>query len=181
MGNRGCLHDEAGALTGRRWTTKSWVTCALEFKGRRRALMAPGQYTELFFLDEPTALAAGHRPCGECRRQAYASFRSAFIHGQAKSGIAVSSTVDMDRIMHRERTGGSRALASLASLPTGAMVEFEGAPWLVAGDELHRWSPEGYGERRLRPNEVVQVLTPPATTAAFAAGYSPTLHASLQS
>ena len=89
MGNRGCLHDQHRALSGRRWTTRAWVTCLLSFKGRRRQLMRPGHYTELFFLDEATALSAGHRPCAECRREAFRRFVDGWATGAGRAGERV--------------------------------------------------------------------------------------------
>jgi hypothetical protein len=96
MGNRGCLHDDNRALSRRRWTTRAWVTCLLSFKGRRRQLMRPGHYTELFFLDEATALAAGHRPCAECRREAFRRFVDGWARGAGCAGERVRAA-DMDR------------------------------------------------------------------------------------
>jgi hypothetical protein len=134
MGNRGILHDAAGALR-RRWATRAWICCLLEFRGRRDPVMAPGHYTRLFFLDEPTALAAGHRPCAYCRREAYRSFRAAWAAGSAHLGLGTEPrAAEIDRVLHAERLGpdGSKRLhpAELADLPDGAFVleDIEGGP-----------------------------------------------------
>jgi hypothetical protein len=102
MGNRGCLHDAHRTLSGRRWTTRAWLSCLLSFGGRRRELMRPGTYTELFFLDEATALAAGHRPCAECRREAFRRFVAGWASGAGRAGERVRAA-DMDRAIHAER------------------------------------------------------------------------------
>ena len=186
LGNRGVLHDAQGRLGRRRWTTWAWVTCLLEFKGRRRPLMAPGRYTELFFLDEATALAAGHRPCGECRRPDYRRFKALWL---AAAGLAADAPIAaLDRLLHAERTrrgaAGETHRAPLAHLPDGCLVALVGADsqedaWLVLGRHLLRWTPNGYAERRTRPHAgSVAVLTPPTTVRVLAAGYRPALHAS---
>ncbi len=174
MGNRGCLVDARGELV-RRWQLERWITCVLEFKGRRRGpLMQPGQYTELFFLDEATACAAGHRPCHECRRAAATAFHQAWRErhpGDAR-------LPDLDARLHRERTHGAHAARACAELPLGAMVSLDGRPWLVVGGELRAWTHGGYDERRAFPSNHVTVLTPPSTVAAMRAGWRPLLHPS---
>lgn len=186
MGNRGVLHDAHGRLTGRGWTTQAWVTCRLSFKGRRRRVMAPGRYTELFFLDEPTALAAGHRPCGECRREDYRRYKAFWAE---LTGLPPATPIGpLDRRLHEERrrrgVAGETHQAPLANLPDGAMVVLpgEGDPWLVWGESLLRWSPAGYTECRARAGgwraEPVAVLTPPCTVGVLAAGYRPEPHPS---
>jgi hypothetical protein len=183
MGNRGRLHDPAGRLTGRRWTTRAWICCRLSFKGRRRPVSPPGRYTALFFLDEATALAAGHRPCGECRREDLATFKSAWLSGNG-SRPAVAA---IDATLHRERTArwpwrGERPRAvDPSALPDGAMIALdETEPWLVWGDRLWRWTPFGY--HHLRPRRDVlsaPLITPPSIVRALAGGYRPVPHPSL--
>ncbi len=139
-GNRGCLHDEHGRIR-RRYNGKRWIACRLEFRGwHREPLMQPGKFTELFFLDEATAFAAGHRPCALCRREDYVRFQGLW-RGPADAD-------SMDARLHEERVDGSRAHrlheAELAELPDGAFVLREGEPWVVRGDELLRWTPAGY-------------------------------------
>src|SRR5262249_52346143 len=149
----GCLHDADGRIR-RRFQGKRWIACRLEFKGRRRTqLLQPGRYTELFFLDEATAFAAGHRPCAECRREDYVRFLALF--GEERAGA-------VDDRLHTERLSPYRH-RRLGALPAGAFVLCDGAPWLVLDDVLARWTPAGYAERRTRPrNEEATVVTPPS-------------------
>jgi hypothetical protein len=165
MGNRGRLHDARRNLV-RRWAGKCWITCALSFKDYHRPeLMRPDSYTELFFLDEATAYAAGHRPCAECRRADYARFKAAFVQRHP----SVRTAADMDQILHRERIG-PRQGACPSDLPDGAMVALDGQAWLKRGAQLRLWTPGGYAGARSLPTEPVEVLTPPTTLAILAAG-----------
>lgn len=180
MGNRGCLHDEAKRLTSRRWARLAWVTCTLSRKSIRRELMAPGRYTELFFLDEPTALAAGHRPCAECRREDYQRFLFAFT---AALGVNKLSATDMDRRLHQDRTqeGDQKTFfCATEALPTGAMIQVEGDCFLWWAGRGHRWQPTGYSSAVAIGPGQVRVLTPLATFKALQYGYRPTPHASLR-
>lgn len=178
MGNRGGrMHDEAKRLGTRRWATRAWIICVLEFRGRHREVMAPRRYTELFFLDEAVAIAAGHRPCAECRRQAFNRWRDAF---RAGNGLAEPPRAgDMDRRLHIERLvpkTREKAVwtANVGELPDGAFVELDGVAHLVFGDALLPWSFEGYGVRRPRPRAgQVTVLTPQSSVATLGAGYRP--------
>ncbi|HET6276774.1 MAG TPA: hypothetical protein VFE16_12660 [Candidatus Cybelea sp.] len=178
MGNRGVLHDDARRIV-RAWQTRRWITCVLEFRGRRRAVMTPHRYTELFFLDEAAALSAGHRPCAECRREDYRRFQSFWraSHGGAATADA------MDARLHADRLAGKNKRtyrAALASIPDGAYVAFDGAAWLVWEEELHRWSDSGYVERRARPARCeVDVLTPQSAMPLLAAGYELDVHPSV--
>ena len=175
MGNRGCLHDAAGRLGPARWRHPHWIICLTAFKGRRRPLMAPGRYTELFFLDEAVALAAGHRPCAECRRAAYLAFRAAFA-GQPLPAP------EIDRILHATRIGRDGRqmthVAPLDTLPAGSFIRLPGdaAPFLVTDTALHPWSMAGYGAPRPRGTGPVTVLTPAPSVAALRHGYRPVLH-----
>jgi hypothetical protein len=179
MGNRGILHDEAGRLGAARWRHRNWVTCALDFRGRRRTLMAPGHYTELFFCDEAVALAAGHRPCAECRPADYRRFTESWV-----GAIGPARATDMDRVLHAVRVRRDRSQVRvptrLADLPDGAFVtrpERPDAAWLVWRGALHLWSHEGYVARESRPpDEAVEALTPAPTLAVLAAGYVPLVH-----
>ena len=176
-GNRGQLLDANGSLA-RYSRGRLWLICALEFKGRRRTQWQPGRLTELYFLDEATGLAAGHRPCGECRHHRYQEFKRAWA--AAHPADPVSPAV-MDARLHADRLSGPGIRRSyeapLAGLPDGAMVERAGRPWLVLGSCLLGWSHAGYQEERPRPRGVtVTVLTPRATVAVLAAGYQPVLH-----
>jgi hypothetical protein len=183
MGNRGILHDGERRLGRARWRHPHWVTCRLAFRDRRREVMRPGAYTELFFLDEATALAAGHRPCAECRRGDFLAFRDAWQRGR-NDGVRAG---EIDRALHRARieSRSRRQIVHrdrLATLPDGVMVTLDELPmraWLVLGERLLSWWPQGYGPALPRPGvDEVTVLTPRASVAALAAGYRPILHAS---
>ena len=190
MGNRGILHDEPGRLGKARWRHPHWVTCLLEFKGRWRPVMQPHAYTELFFLDEATAFAAGHRPCGECRRPDYLRFLDAWAKATG-SDRAKLRAVAIDEIMQESRQvkrpgRGSRDQrtwrADLAGLPDGSFVRLanDDHAWVASGSRLLRWSHDGYDQVKKRPSGEVEVLTPKATVAVFRAGYRPMLHPSAQ-
>ena len=157
-GNRGCLHDEHGRIR-RRFAGKRWIACRLEFRGWHRApLMQPGRFTELFFLDEATALAAGHRPCALCRRADYERLTEiwAGIHPEQKGADAI------DAQLHEERLG-PRRIAQLEDLPDGTFVLDDGEPFLVLGSHLLRWQPAGYAAARPRPTRAqMEVMTPPS-------------------
>jgi hypothetical protein len=170
MGNRGGrLHRDDQTLSGSRWKTRHWLICVCEFKGRRRDVWGR-YYTELFFLDEPTALAAGHRPCFECRRQAAKAFIAAFPGAPGKVDA-------MDEKLHGERVENRRKRlwrARLGDLPEGAMVALGGRAFAVRGDWLLPWSFAGYGAPApLASDAVADVLTPPSTVAALKSGYRP--------
>lgn len=179
-GNRGIIHDpETRTLTRRRWTTKAWIICACDYKGIRRPVMARRSWTELFFLDEATALAAGHRPCHLCRRDEGRAFRHAWSEG---NGVPPPSAAEMDAILHGQRLegGGKRLHAlsvSLDRLPDGAMVAAGPSAYLVKGGVAFLWGADGY-RRAGEPQGLDGVLTPPASLAALAAGYRPVLHPS---
>lgn len=178
MGNRGILHDDQQRLGTARWRLKGWVCCALSFKGRHRKMMQPGRYTELFFLDEAVALAAGHRPCAECSRADYTRFRDAWAAAQGSQPTAP----DMDRALHPARVTRSRAQvrhqAEARGLPDGVFVLWQDRPHLVSGDHALPFAPDGYGSATARPDGLVTVLTPAPTVAVLAAGYRPRLHPS---
>jgi hypothetical protein len=194
MGNRGILHDAGGRLR-RRWAGRLWICCLLEFRGRREPVMAPGHYTRLFFRDEPTALAAGHRPCAYCRRDAYTRFRTAWAAGNARLGLGPKPlAAEIDRVLHDERVGpdGSKRLyrVDLGDLPDGAFVTSEAAgqpssdsidvratatlpAQLLWKGALWEWSPAAYGSRAPAQPGPVYLLTPPSIVAALANGYTP--------
>jgi hypothetical protein len=162
--NRGCLHDAGGQIR-RRYNGRRWIACRLEFRGwQRPALLMPGRFTELFFLDEATALAAGHRPCALCRRADYEHLKAWW----SKLHPGASGADEMDAQLHRERIDdrtGERRLheAALDQLPDGAFVMRDGKPWLVLGAELLEWSPAGYTTRARRPrSETAALITPPS-------------------
>ena len=186
MGNRGILHDETGRIR-RAWKEKRWLICVLDFRGRRRTVMTPNRYTELFFLDEATALAAGHRPCAECRRERFLAFRNAWSAGnRALLGTDPIRVAEIDNRLHAERVGPGRLkrtfAANIDELPDGVFItrgDTRGDAHLIQGRELLAWSPGGYGPRTPRPRgEVVAVLTPESTVHAIREGYLAEVHAS---
>jgi hypothetical protein len=176
MGNRGQLHDNGKDIL-RPYKLKAWLICLLEFRGRQRQVMSPNLYTELFFLDEATAFAAGHRPCFECRRMDYDRFKSLWLKGNPKYGFNLKTSVkEIDAIIHEERIDkqGKKITheANISSLPTGTFVLFRDLPYLIANKQLYPWSPFGYGEGITRPTHgQITVLTPVSIVNTFCAGY----------
>ncbi len=176
MGNRGGrIHDPGTrTLLKRRYASRRWIACVLDFKNRRRPVMGAG-YTELFFLDEATALAAGHRPCFECRRAEAKAFGEAWMRADRRD--RQPSADEMDARLHAERCAifaGDRARVTVRNLPQGAMVADANGAYLVAAEGLKRWSPSGYGEAQGADGNH-DLLTPPSIVAALAAGYRPRL------
>jgi hypothetical protein len=178
-GNRGIIHDPRTKTLTRRWASQAWLTCVCEFKGRRREVMGGRSWTELFFLDEATALAAGHRPCFFCRRDDAVRFRGAWQEGNRAARVFAR---DIDAVLHRERLDGRakrvHALPMpLEELPDGAMVQEGMESYLIAQGRALKWSPAGY---RKAPNAIsdAMLLTPPSTLRALRAGYRPVLHRS---
>jgi len=169
-GNRGCLHDAHGQIR-RRYDGKRWIACRLRFRGwHRHPLMQPGRFTELFFLDDATALAAGHRPCALCRREDYN--RLAALWSELHPGDNGADAIDAR--LHAERIRDGRRAVSPGDLPDGSFVLLGGEPWLVLGRELRRWTPAGYADRRPRPLDArLELITPPSLVAALRAGWSP--------
>jgi hypothetical protein len=174
FGNRGCLHDAAGRIGDRAAPTRRWIICRLTFKGRRRTLLQPGRYTELFFLDEATALAAGHRPCFECRREDALAFAAAWADGH---GLAARPGADaLDAALAEQRRPEARETraspAACRDLPEGAIVAMGEAAYLLRAGRFWRWSPGGYAPAG-RVAGPVSVLTPAGTRRALGAGYRP--------
>ena len=209
MGNRGgVLHDGGKRLTARRWASKQWIACALAYKDRHETIMAPGRYTQLFFLDEATALAAGHRPCALCRRGDFLRFMEGWqrLHGL----VRMPKVDEIDAVLHAERVGQGRSkvtfAARLGDLPAGVIVELGSDPILnpvaasvrmgsdpnstLTGRTAHLfldgallpWFPAGYGVPAKAGAELaVRVLTPASIVAVIAGGYAPMLHPSARS
>jgi hypothetical protein len=180
MGNRGGrFHTDAKTLTARRWASRQWICCVLDFKGRQRDVWGRF-YTELFFLDEPTALAAGHRPCFECRYKDAKAFAEKWRQACRLRTRPYAGT--MDDTLHRERLRGRAKRLhrrNIDALPDGAFVALDGAVFAVRGKALLHWTPQGYGARKKRPQgAAVDVLTPPAILAVLSAGYRPHWHPS---
>jgi hypothetical protein len=179
-GNRGIIHDPATkTLLKKRWSSPAWITCVCEFRGWRRKVMGGRSWTELFFLDEATAFAAGHRPCFFCRRDDANRFRAAWEKG---NGVTDVRAREMDNVLHRERLDrGKKRLHSLpmpvAQLPDGAMVQVDGDCFLIVQGRALRWSMAGYGTADTAIENAL-LLTPPSTLQAMSAGYRPALHPS---
>ena len=179
-GNRGIIHDPSSkTLLNRRWSNPAWITCVCEFRGRRRDVMATRSWTELFFLDEGTSFAAGHRPYFYCRRDDANRFRAAWEEG---NGVTQARATEIDAVLHRERLDHRKKRlhpvdGPIAALPNGAMVQAGGESYLIAQGRALRWSFAGYSAS---VGELVdaQLLTPPSTLNAFRAGYRPVLHVS---
>jgi hypothetical protein len=175
MGNRGILHDDAGRVV-RNHASQLWIICRLSFKGWRAAQWQPHHYTVLFFHDEAVALAAGHRPCALCRRDAYDAYRTAIAdHDRAEplSAKEIDARLHAERVVPRTRT---RRLHEMpwSDVPTGAFVVVDDEPYLVSDGDLVHWRTSGYAEpRRRRHPGRVAVLTPPTSVAALRAGYAP--------
>jgi hypothetical protein len=184
MGNRGCLHDSGQNLGAARWRSKLWIICLTEFKGRKRQVMAPRRYTELFFLDEAVALAAGHRPCAECRRADYRRFTAHWAEG---NGLALPKAGEMDRLLHAARVDPkTRAQktyrANVDGLPDGVFVRWDAArlPHLLLGALAYPLDRYAYGPAVPRPqNKEAEVMTPLPTVNTLHAGYRPVLHPSV--
>jgi hypothetical protein len=174
FGNRGCLHDDEGRIR-RRYAGRLWISCRLRFKDRHRDLLRPGRYTELFFLDDATALAAGHRPCAECRHEDY----TRFVENWPVELLHRSPAAALNAQLHAERLTDAGAQrhhdAAFDELPDGAFVLRDDTAWLVRGDELLRWTPAGYTDSVPRPaGHRAVAVSPPSVVAVLAAGWQPT-------
>lgn len=180
MGNRGGrFHNDDRTLSARRWSSRQWICCVLDFKGRHREVWGRS-YTELFFLDEPTALAAGHRPCFECRRMDAEAFAKAWR--AARRLPTPPHAPAMDAVLHGERLSGRakrQHRCQIDELPDAAFIAFKDKAYALRGDALLHWTPRGYAARMARPYGIdVNVLTPPSILAVLSAGYRPYWHPS---
>ena len=169
MGNRGVIHRDDGEQV-REWQVRRWIACRLEFKGRRRPVRQPRRWTELFFLDEATALAAGHRPCAECRREDYRRWQAAWPHHDTHADA-------MDRVLHHQRLTDTKPRTAIADLPPSVMVEHQQQPWLVTPEGLRAWSFSGYGPPTRAHGEAA-LLTPAVTVETIRNGYTAAVHPS---
>jgi len=183
FGNRGGrFHTDARTLTARRWVSRRWICCVLEFRGRHRDVWGRF-YTELFFLDEPTALAAGHRPCFECRREDAEAFAESWRKAARLGARPLADR--MDEVLHDERLRGRAKRLhrrAIDHLPDGAFIARDGEAFAIRGERLLQWTPQGYASREPRPRGLtVNVLTPPAILAVLSAGYRPRWHPTAES
>lgn len=179
MGNRGVLHNSKKKLR-HLFKSKAWITCLLEFKDRRRELISPGFYTELFFFDEVTAFAAGHRPCAECRRARFNEFRDAWGHANNQDGDSAVRAPQMDNVLHVERVDGDQKVTwrhLLADLPHGTMFQVGSDSYAVCDQKLFKWSFGGYSAAEMKGlPETVDVLTPRSVVNVFNSGFRPVFH-----
>lgn len=180
LGNRGQLHGKGKTIL-RPFKHKAWIICLLQFKGRHREIMAPNRWTELFFLDEATAFAAGHRPCFECRRDDANRFNAAWLKGNPEFGLGIKTPVGkIDEIIHSERIDvkGDKIIfkANIDELPNGTFIKHQDKPFIINDARIYKWSASGYGEAQPLPQaKMATVLTPKSIVNAFKAGYQPQL------
>lgn len=185
MGNRGILHNEEQRVV-RPWVHKSWIACSPSYPGSKQAVFSPGTYSQLFFLDEATAFAAGHRPCSTCRRNEYIGFKAAWLKANMPDdGTSFVRVSEIDKVLHAERAipGGAKQVfeAALSELPSGAMFEFNSSAFLLLERRMLRWSFDGYtAENYLSPDTLVQVLTPKSIVRMLQSGYPLGVHESAQ-
>ena len=182
LGNRGILHNDKKQIVTQ-WKSKAWLTCQIEFKGRESPVFEPNSYSQLFFVDEASAFAAGHRPCAECRLERFKGFKAAWIEANRELIQGENPTIaDIDKVIHAERVTEEKRkrtfVAQLGSLPAGAMIDVDGTPLLVWRGKLLPWSFDGYGKSQtLLPSSTsVQVLTPASVVRVFASGFTPQVH-----
>lgn len=184
MGNRGVIHNEQKQIT-HAFKHKAWITCALEFKGRKRTVMTAGRWTELFFLDEATAFAAGHRPCFECRKEDAKRFKSCWIQGNPLYNFSMTTSIkEIDEVIHRERIDSEKKKVThqrmSSDLVEGTFVIINVDPHLFSKGRLHRWTPFGYENTIAVPEaSMLTVLTPNSIVNAFHAGYTPQIKGAL--
>jgi hypothetical protein len=182
LGNRGgALHNSDREIV-RSYKSRRWITCVLQFRGRYRKVMSEGRYTELFFLDEATAFAAGHRPCAECRRERYNAFRDAWRRMNKQESLPFADEMDFE--LHPARIDRGKKVtyeAALHALPDGVFVSVDGSAHLLWRGALLLWTPEGYARKYRSQDSVVTVLTPKPVVGCFREGYVPEIHASWQS
>lgn len=180
MGNRGILHNEHQEVV-RPYANKSWVTCLLSFGDVPQKVFAPGHYSQLFFLDEATAFAAGHRPCAYCQRARYNEFKNAWTRTFPQSSSQVLPIGEVDAQLHRDRIGPDRLKRSFPALgrglPAGSMFSHDGSEFLVCdGGHTRRWSFHSYGPLQAMPAVEVQVLTPASIVELYRSGFVPRVH-----
>jgi hypothetical protein len=170
MGNRGCLHNGDQKII-KHHQLKRWIICLLEFKTYYRKVMIKGRYTELFFWDEATAFAAGHRPCAQCQRSRFTEFRNAWREANEQPTLL---TEEIDSFLHNERLSENKIWQSIDELPNGVFVEFEDKPHLVKDKKLYEWTFGGYSKTETISTEYkLKVLTPDSLVKTFQNGFEP--------
>jgi hypothetical protein len=178
MGNRGLIHNDVKEII-RPYKLQAWITCKLHFRGRKRKVMSPGLYTELFFLDEATSFAAGHRPCFECRREDAVKFRRLWLKGNPGYKFDEKTPIKkIDEVLHRERITGVNLKVTYkekrASIPNGVFILHDGKAHLVFDNKIFLWSPFGYEQGHVLPGKSeLTVLTPRSVVNTFREGYFP--------
>ncbi len=184
LGNRGIIHNEEKEIVSP-FKIKGWVTCQLEFKGRKRELMAKGRYTELFFLDEATAFSAGHRPCAECRRPRYKEFKKKWL--EANKNLLTDDSIsiaNIDKIIHQDRINKKQKVTyqeKMNLLPKGTMIQIDSIDYLIWNNKIFKWTFEGYETTNINIRNIeVIVLTPKSYVEMFKKGFVPTVHNSLE-
>lgn len=176
-GTRGLIHNDQQEII-RAFKLKAWITCKLEFKGRKRKMMSPNRYTELFFLDEATAFAAGHRPCCECRREDFNRFKSYWLTGNPEYDFNLKTSIKyIDEVIHAERINKQQSAVTFKEnghdIPNGTFISFNNEPYVLFNNRIFLWSPFGYGEGVSLPNpDKLIVLTPTSIVNTFRAGYT---------
>lgn len=177
-GTRGVIHNDQQEII-RTFKLKAWLTCKLEFKGRKRKVMSLDRYTELFFLDEATAFAAGHRPCCECRREDFNKFKSFWLAGNPAYNFDKKTSIQrIDNVIHEERINRNKSKVTfeenIHNIPDGSFILLNNEPYIVLGSQFYLWSPFGYRDGIALPNvEKLIVLTPKSIVNTFRAGYLP--------
>ena len=178
MGNRGVIHNQYKQITYA-FKHKAWISCVLEFKGKKRSVMTPDRWTELFFLDEATAFSAGHRPCFECRKEDAKRFKSCWIQGNSSYNFSMKTSIrEIDKVIHSERIDRDKKKVThqrtSSDIPEGTFVLIDDRPYVFAKAKLHLWTPFGYENTIEIPEEtMLTVLTPHSILNAFRAGYVP--------
>lgn len=182
LGNRGILHNDAKEIIAP-WRHNAWIICKLEFKGRHREIFSPNSYSELFFLDEASALSAGHRPCAECQRVRYNEFKAAWSEANTNAELIPANQIDKQLHSERAIRGGGKVTFEMpfSELPEGAFIAQDGAALLLWKGRLYRWSFEGYKPEDYLPvaADLVQVLTPLSIVKTLQCGFLPQVHGSV--
>jgi len=182
LGNRGILHNGKKQIV-KAYQHQSWVTCRLKFKNRKRKLMTPNNYTELFFLDEATAFASGHRPCCECRRKRYLEFKDYWVRANLKEQVNGIKISVINKLMHKDRINKGKKItykANLKELPDGTIFSYNRSAYLTFESKIYLWSFEGYSfSQSVNIPHEVDVLTPKSIVNIFRLDFKPEIHKSI--